>query len=425
MKLHLDYGCDGLSVEVPDYTQVLEMAPVPGLGRVEERLAEALRSPAGTPPLRELARGRSSACVVISDITRPVPNQVILPPLLSALEEAGIQRDAITILIATGLHRPNEGEELIQLVGEEIARDYHIVNHRARARETLVHLGETSVGAPIWIDRVYMEADLKVATSLIEPHLMAGYSGGRKAICSGLMGVDTMRVLHGPELMGHPRSAEGIIEDNPFHGQALEVAKRAGVDFTLNVAMNDRREITGIFPGDLEQAHADGVQFVEDRACATVPEPVDIVVTTSAGLPLDLTFYQAVKGLTAVLPIVKPGGTILIAARCEEGVGSPEFTQLLAETETPEAFLERLQDPEFFVIDQWQLQELCKVLLKAEVALYSEGVAAHAGSLLVDVIPSMEAGLAQALARHGEGATIAAVPSGPYVLTRTSSAGSP
>ena len=425
MKLHLDYGCDGLSVEVPDYTQVLEMAPVPGLGRVEERLAEALRSPAGTPPLRELARGRSSACVVISDITRPVPNQVILPPLLSALEEAGIQRDAITILIATGLHRPNEGEELIQLVGEEIARDYHIVNHRARDRETLVHLGETSVGAPIWIDRVYMEADLKVATSLIEPHLMAGYSGGRKAICSGLMGVDTMRVLHGPELMGHPRSAEGIIEDNPFHGQALEVAKRAGVDFTLNVAMNDRREITGIFPGDLEQAHADGVQFVEDRACATVPEPVDIVVTTSAGLPLDLTFYQAVKGLTAVLPIVKPGGTILIAARCEEGVGSPEFTQLLAETETPEAFLERLQDPEFFVIDQWQLQELCKVLLKAEVALYSEGVAAHAGSLLVDVIPSMEAGLAQALARHGEGATIAAVPSGPYVLTRTSSAGSP
>jgi len=425
VKLHLDYGCDGLSVEVPDYTQVLEMAPVPGLGRVEERLAEALRSPAGTPPLRELARGRSSACVVISDITRPVPNQVILPPLLSALEEAGIQRDAITILIATGLHRPNEGEELIQLVGEEIARDYHIVNHRARDRETLVHLGETSVGAPIWIDRVYMEADLKVATSLIEPHLMAGYSGGRKAICSGLMGVDTMRVLHGPELMGHPRSAEGIIEDNPFHGQALEVAKRAGVDFTLNVAMNDRREITGIFPGDLEQAHADGVQFVEDRACATVPEPVDIVVTTSAGLPLDLTFYQAVKGLTAVLPIVKPGGTILIAARCEEGVGSPEFTQLLAETETPEAFLERLQDPEFFVIDQWQLQELCKVLLKAEVALYSEGVAAHAGSLLVDVIPSMEAGLAQALARHGEGATIAAVPSGPYVLTRTSSAGSP
>ena len=422
MKLRLDYGRDGLQVEVPDRTQVLEMAPVPGLHNVEERLDEALRHPAGTPPLRELAAGRANACVVISDITRPVPNRDILPPLLGALEEAGIKRDDITILIATGLHRPNEGEDLIQLVGEDIARDYHIVNHRARDRETLVHLGETSVGAPIWIDRVYMDADLKIATSLIEPHLMAGYSGGRKAICSGLMGVDTMRVLHGPELMGHPRSAEGIIEGNPFHGQALEVAKKAGVDFTLNVAMNDRREITGVFSGDLEQAHADGVRFVEERACASLDEPVDIVITTSAGLPLDLTFYQAVKGLTSVLPIVKEGGTILIAARCEEGVGGAEFSQLLAQTETVEGFLERLRDPEFFVIDQWQLQELCKVLLKADVALYSEGVSEHAGSLLVDLIPSVEEGLARALARYGEDATIAAVPSGPYVLTRVGGA---
>jgi nickel-dependent lactate racemase len=419
MKLRIDYGRDGLEVEVPERTQVLQMAQSPVLERVEEWLAQALRQPLGTPALRELARGRRSACVVISDITRPVPNPVILPPLLAELEEAGIPRERIVILIATGLHRPNEGDELVALVGPEIAGRYGIVNHQARVRDTLVHLGDTSIGAPIWIDRVYVEADLKIATALIEPHLMAGYSGGRKAICPGLMGVDTMRVLHGPQLMAHPRAAEGIIDGNPFHLQSLEVARRAGVDFTVNVAMNARRQITGLFAGDLEQAHAEGVRFAESQASAFVDEPVDVVVTTSAGHPLDLTFYQAVKGLTAVLPIVKQRGTVLLAARCQEGLGGPEFSALLLQTRSPEEFLKRLADPSFFVVDQWQLQELCKVLAKVRVELFSEGMAGcWDGGGLVGLIPSVEEGLARALVRHGQQARIAMVPKGPYVLTR-------
>lgn len=418
MKIQIDYGRDGLQVELPDSTQVLDMADTPGLDRVDERLAQALKSPRGTEPLAALAAGRTSACIVISDITRPVPNAVILPPILETLEAAGIAREAITILIGTGLHRPNEGDELVQLVGAQIAATYRIINHKARERETLVSLGESSCGAPIWIDRVFIEADLKIATSLIEPHLMAGYSGGRKAICPGIMGVDTMRVLHGPALMAHPRSAEGIIEGNPFHAQSLEVARRSGVDFTLNVSMNDRREITGIFCGDLEEAHAAGVAFVEQKAAAYLDEPVDIVVTSSAGLPLDLTFYQAVKGLTAAMPIVKEGGTILIAARCDEGVGSPDFTELLLETESPEQFLRRLEDPDFFVVDQWQLQELCKAMTKARVGLFSEGVSSFGDRLMVDQIDSIEAGLAAAVERCGGQATVAVVPRGPYVLTR-------
>jgi nickel-dependent lactate racemase len=348
-----------------------------------------------------------------------VPNALILPPILRTLEEAGIPRERITILVGTGLHRPNEGEELVTLVGKEITSQYRILNHRARDRETLVHIGETSCGAPIWIDKVYIEADLKIATSLIEPHLMAGYSGGRKAICPGIMGVDTMRVLHGPALMGDPRSAEGIIEGNPFHRQALEVAQRAGVDFTFNVSMNARRQVTGIFCGDLEKAHAEGVAFVERQALALVEKPVPIVLTSSAGHPLDLTLYQAVKGLTAVLPIVEEGGTILIAARCQEGIGSPEFTELLLNTSSAEVFLQKLEDPEFFTIDQWQLQELCKVLKKARVMLYSEGMdPGNQGRLLMDLAPSVEEGLREALARHGANAPLAVVPKGPYVLTR-------
>ena len=421
MKLRLDYGSEGLDVEIPDEAQVLSMVDAPEIEDLESRIEQALQHPLGTESLARLAQGRRSACVVIADITRPVPNALILPPILSTLEAAGIARQDITILVGTGLHRPNEGAELIRLVGEYVAANYHIVNHKAREPDTLVFLGETSAGAPIWIDRIYVDADLKIATSLIEPHLMAGFSGGRKAICPGIMGVETMKVLHGPKLMGDPRAAEGIIDANPFHQQALEVALKAGVDFTFNVAMNDRRQVTGMFSGDLEQAHAAGVQFVAAQASAWVDEPVPIVVTTSAGYPLDLTFYQAVKGLTAVLPIIEQGGTIVLAARCEEGLGGPEFTQLLADTQNPEAFAARLRDPDFFVVDQWQLQELCKVLRKARVLLCSNGVDGDGPHLrgLVTSVASVEAGIQQARLQHGADAAVAVIPRGPYVLARS------
>jgi len=419
MKITMDYGRDGLEIEVPDHAHVLQMSDAPALSDMDRRLEDALAHPIGTPALRRLARGRKNACVVISDITRPVPNATILPPILRALEEEGIAREDITILVGTGLHRPNEGDELVQLVGAEIAHSYRIVNHKAREKETLTYLGETSGGAPIWIDTLYVEADLKIATSLIEPHLMAGYSGGRKAICPGLMGVETMRVLHGPRLLSHANASEGIIEGNPFHRQALEVAQRAGVDFTLNVAMNERRQVTGIFAGDLEKAHAEGVDFVERQNGATLSEPVDLVITSSAGLPLDLTFYQAVKGLTATLPIVAEGGSVLIVARCDEGIGSPEFTELLLNTESVEQFTRQLEDPNFFVIDQWQLQELCKVMRKAKVMMYSEGIeGADRERVLVDMVSSVDEGIERVLAERGPQARIAVIPKGPYVLTR-------
>ncbi|MEE2725568.1 MAG: nickel-dependent lactate racemase [Candidatus Latescibacterota bacterium] len=419
MKVTMDYGRDGLDIEVPDHAHVLQMSDAPALSDLDQKLEEALAHPIGALALRQLARDRSDACIVISDITRPVPNVKILPPMLRILEEEGIAREDITILVGTGLHRPNEGEELVQLVGEEIACSYRIVNHKARERDTLTYLGDTSGGAPIWIDTLYVESDLKIATSLIEPHLMAGYSGGRKAICPGLMGVDTMRVLHGPKLLSHANAAEGIIEGNPFHRQALEVAQRAGVDFTLNVAMNEQREVTGIFAGDLEKAHAEGVSFVQRQNGATLSEPVDMVVTSSAGLPLDLTFYQAVKGLTAALPITKKGGTVLIVARCDEGIGGPEFTDLLLNTTSVETFAQRLEDPDFFVIDQWQLQELCKVMRKANVMMFSEGIQDEERErVLVEMVPSVEGAIARVLDERGADARIAVIPKGPYVLTQ-------
>lgn len=419
MKITMDYGTEGLEIELPKSATVLGMCDTPALNTVDRAIEKSLLEPIESPSLRELARGAKDACVVISDITRPVPNKIILPPILRILEQEGIAREDIVLLIATGLHRPNEGEELRSLVGSEIAQKYRVINHRAKEKETLTYIGDTSGGAPVWINSVYLQADLKIATSLIEPHLMAGYSGGRKAICPGLMGVETMKVLHGPKLLASPKCVEGEIKDNPFHHEALAVAKRARVDFTLNVSMNERREITGVFAGDLEAAHSAGVRFVKSQNGSIVENKADIVITSGAGAPLDSTFYQSIKGLTAVLPIVAEGGTIIMVSSCDEGIGSSEFEKLLLSNDSPEDFLGELEDPNFFVIDQWQLQELCKVVKKARVILYSHGIPeTFKDKLFVEVVESFESGFADSVAQYMEEPKIAVVPKGPYVLTK-------
>ncbi len=423
MRIKLDYGKEGLLTDLPDslHIEVLNLNCPPPLPDATSAVEQSLKNP--TPPLATLSKGHRSACIVISDITRPVPNRLILPPMLRTLETSGIPRDRITILVGTGLHRPNEGDELAEMVGPEIVRNYRIVNHRARDRETHAYLGETASGAPIWVDRTYLDADLRIATALIEPHLMAGYSGGRKAICPGICGADTIRAFHGFVILAHARATEGVILGNPVHEFSLEVARKARVDFILNVTLDEARRVTGVFAGDLEKAHQAGMAFAERQSLALVPEPVDIVLTTSAGHPLDLTFYQAVKGMTAALSIVRDGGTILIAARCAEGLGGREFQDLLFRTESAEAFFEDAAAPGFFSIDQWQVQELCKVLRRASVLLYSEGVPEHArGRMLVDHVPSISEGLEQALAEHGLDARIAVIPKGPYVLPRVGEA---
>ena len=417
--IHLDYGKGGLPIELPDHARVLNMASTPGLESPAEHIRDGLANPLGSEPLARLAAGQRDACIVISDITRPVPHSLVLPEVLGVLERAGIAREAITILIGNGLHRPNEGDELVELVGELIVSEYRIINHFARREEELSHLGQTPMGMPIWVNSRFVNAGLKIAVSLIEPHLMAGYSGGRKAICPGICGVETIRFFHGPQILSHPKATEGCIEGNPVHEQSLAVARAAGVDFTVNVTMNEERQVTGVFCGELELAHEHGVRYVAEQASAFVEEPADIVITSSAGHPLDLTLYQAVKGLTAVLPVVKKGGSIIIVAQCEEGIGSPEFTELLLGVDTAQEFLDRIRQPGFFVVDQWQLQELCKVIEKADVWLYSEGVSSRMDSVpLFHLVDSVGAALLSATECHGPEARIAVVPRGPYVLPR-------
>jgi nickel-dependent lactate racemase len=419
MQVTLDYGRTGLSVELPDDRVIgpLAIRAATPLANPDAAVEAALAQPIGTPPLAEVARGRRNACILICDITRPVPNRVILPPLLRKLEEQGIARKDILILIATGLHRPNEGAELEEMVGPDIARDYRIENHHGTVLGEHDYLGTTPRGVPVYLDSRYLRADLKITTGLIEPHLMAGYSGGRKVICPGIAALETVKVWHGPQFLEHPRADCGILDGNPVHEENTHIAQMAGCDFIVNVCIDGQRRILWVGAGDMIRAWEAGVRFVEGIVKVPVSQPCDVVVTSCAGYPLDTTWYQAVKGLTGALPIVKRGGTIILAASLSQGIGSPEFQRLMADNPNLTLFKQRILGKDYFVLDQWQLEEQAKVMEKCRVKVVSDGLSAEAlRKCYVEPAPTVEQAVADSLAEYGPAARVAVIPKGPYVL---------
>ncbi len=419
MRVKLEYGKIGLDVNLPDDRVVRSLSykdAIP-LSDPASSFREVLQEPTGTPALADLARGRRDACILICDITRPVPNEMMLQPMLEILESSGIPRDRITILVATGLHRPNEGAELVELVGQHIADNYRCENHFGKVLDDHTYLGESPRGVPIWIDRRYVEADLKIATGLIEPHLMAGFSGGRKLICPGVAALETVKVWHGPDFLEHPKADCGILEGNPVHVENTWIGRHTGCDFIANVVIDSQRRPLKFVAGDMEEAFHEGVDFVRGVVRDTVDEPVDIVVTSAAGYPLDTTFYQSVKGMTGALGILKDGGTIVIAASLTEGIGSPEFEGLFREHPSLDVFIERILGKQYFVMDQWQLEELAKVRRKANVKFVSDGLPPETiNGLFVESAPSVEAAVDDCLQQYGPDASIAVIPKGPYVL---------
>jgi nickel-dependent lactate racemase len=418
MKIHLAFGREGMDIEIPDRNllKVLTMPQTVPLPDPPGELERQLRRPRGGRPLAEIARGATSACIVICDITRPVPNTVLLPPILRTLEENTIRRGDITILVATGLHRSSTSDELKLMVGERILGEYRVLDHHARVSGEQQYLGITSRKTPVYIDREYCASGLKITTGFIEPHLMAGFSGGRKLVAPGCAGELTIKALHSPLFLENPACCEGSIDDNPLHHELLEIARKAGHDFIVNVSLDVNGAITGMFAGDPESAHAEGIAFVRNSVKASVPRQADIVITTSAGYPLDLTYYQSVKGITAALPVVKKGGMLIVAAKCEEGLGSPEFTTMATAYRTVDAFVETITTNPV-VIDQWQLEECAKAARQADVVLVSPNIAARFGrDLFIRTASSVEEALEEGFRKFGPDASIAVIPKGPYTL---------
>jgi nickel-dependent lactate racemase len=420
MKVDLHFGRTGLTVDLPpgpDY-RVLEARWAHALTDEDAAIERALDSPIGCPPLSDLARGKRTAAISVCDITRPAPNRRTLPHLLRRLESAGIPRSGITILIATGLHRLATEPELVEILGEEIARTYPIANHNARELPDHRPLGTTKSGTPVFIDRRYTDAELHITLGFIEQHLMAGFSGGRKLIAPGLAYQDTIKTLHSPRFMRDHRAVEGSIEQNPLHQELLEIASMAGHDFVCDVVLAEGRKIAAVFAGDPRKAHLTGIDFVRRETTQWIPEPVDAVVTTAAGYPLDLTFYQAVKGVTASSHLLKPGGIILLLAACQEGAGAAEFSRLMKQSPGPEEFLQTISDSPV-IVDQWQLEKLALAAKSHPIWYYVPGLPQeYHQHLWGRDFPSAALALEELAARLGPQGKVAVIPEGPYVFAR-------
>lgn len=420
MKTRFAFGKPGIDVNVSESIDchVAHTRSAPALAEIGAALDSALDRPIGCEPLARLAAGKRTAAISVCDITRPAPNSVTLPPLLERLHAAGIAAESVTILIATGLHRPATPDEIDAILGPEIASKYRVVSHEARNLAAHRALGTTSRGTPVYIDERFMAADLHITLGFVEQHLMLGFSGGRKLVAPGLAAQETIKVIHSPRFMREPLVTEGSIEGNPLHAELVEIAAMARHDFILDVTLTREREISGVFAGHPVKAHAAAVRFLEATSLAPIPALADAVITSAAGFPLDLTFYQTVKGLTAAQHIVKPGGRMLVLGECAEGMGSLEFTRMIANYPGHTAFLDRIRDARVEV-DQWQLERLALVGVKHELFFYTPGISsAQLGSLAPRVFNDLNQAVAAVLDGLPAGALAVLVPEGPYTYAR-------
>jgi nickel-dependent lactate racemase len=429
MDLPFLSGREAIRLRLPDDADVYTSeCPEPD-APAADLVLRAARVPAGTPPLRDaLARRRpGDVVVVVSDITRPIPYATFLPALLAEIEAAGVPRGGLLLLVATGMHRPSTPAERVEILGADVASRYRIEDHKAEDEAGLVELpGRSASGARVRLDRRFVEAGFRLVTGLVEPHFMAGFSGGRKAVCPGLAGLDTVRQFHGAAFLADPRARNGNLEGNPLHAEALSVARLAGVDFSLNVVLDGARRVVRAFAGGLMPAHDAACAFVRHCACRPVRREADVVVTSGGGHPLDATFYQCVKGFVSCLPAVRPGGTVVAFGGCAEGVGGPEYAALLARYAGRwRAFLEDIRAPGVFTKDQWEFQMHARALEKVgeeglrfvtdglpRETLSTMSVTGHAAPA-GGVGPAVQEILDRALAG---GKTVAAFPEGPYCV---------
>lgn len=427
MQLELAYGREGLKIELPDDAPVTVIEPrfTPRLPDERAALIEALRNPIASRPLRELTTPEDDVAIIFSDLTRPMPNDRVLPPLLDELAASGVPDEQIVLINALGAHRPQTEEELIGMLSEDVFGRYHIVQHDAWNEDELIAVAHNRAGRAVRVNRVYAEASVRILTGFIEPHFFAGFSGGPKAVLPGIAGIEAILDNHGARMLSDPGASWAITAGNPVWEEMLSLAQSTAPDFLLNVTLNRKREITGVFAGDLLAAHRKGTAFARETAMQPVPHFFDIVITSNSGYPLDLNLYQAVKGMSAAAQIVRPAGTspgssrgaIIIAAQCWDGIPDHgEYKRLLWEAATPQELLDRVMAPGFRCQDQWEAQIQAQIQLKADVHVYAEGLSdAELRNALVIPCRSIEETVAR-LRHQKPDALIAILPDGPQTV---------
>ena len=415
MKVNLAYGSGHLPIEVPDdRTTVIEPAHIDGLADEKAAVLGALQNPIGSQALLERISADTKICIAFTDITRATPNDRIIPWLL---EHLGGRGDNITLLNQLGTHRPNTREELETLLTPEVVANYRVLNHEPENPDALVQVGTTADGTPALLNRHIVEADLRIVTGFIEPHFFAGFSGGVKGIMPGCAGLETVMSNHGAKNIGDPRATFGITDGNPLWEELRDIALKTGPSFVLNVTLNEQRDITNVFAGDILEAHRAGCAFVKRSAMQPVEQPFDIVVTTNSGYPLDLNLYQGVKGMSAGARVLKEGGTLILAAECREGVpgGSP-LDELLRSAGSTEEILAKLSMPGFVRPEQWQAQIQALVQRKAEVLVHSLLDEKTVAACHLKSCPDISAEVARRLNAEGPETRLAVLPQGPLTI---------
>ena len=421
MRVDLNYGRGTLAVELPDDWDVTVVGkpPMPVAADAPGAVRAALSNPIGSRSLADEAKGAKSACILICDITRPVPNGTILPVLIRELLDSGMKPDQIRVLVATGLHRPNEGDELAELVGDPwVLETVRVENHFARNDADHVDLGTTQRGTRVLLDRRFVEADLRIATGLVEPHFMAGWSGGRKVIAPGVAHAETITTFHTASFMEDPRAANCVLDGNPLHLEQLEVVRMLGGALAVNTVIDDVRRLSHVTFGEVEASHLAAVEYVRQYAEVPVPQRFHTVLTSAAGYPLDKTYYQTVKGMVAPLDLLHPGGDLIIVSENSEGLGSAEYreSQQRLMEQGPDGFLAGILDKSHAAVDEWETEMQLKASRVGAIHLYSEGLKGEDRRLTgVHMIDSVETALMDSVARNGDG-RIVVIPEGPYVV---------
>ncbi|MCY2985946.1 MAG: nickel-dependent lactate racemase [Planctomycetota bacterium] len=421
-SISIRYGKGELHVKLPNGCEptVIRKPDMPVLQEPLMAIREALLNPVDAPSIAELAKGVKRVCIVICDITRPVPNGPILKGLIEQLSANGVTLDRITILIATGLHRPNLGREMREVIGDDWVFDnIRIENHFARDKHWMVDLGHTPTdGIPVVLNRHLVDADLRIAIGLVEPHFMAGYSGGRKVIAPGVAGEETIRTFHNHRFMADPLACNGNLLNNPLHRGQLEILKILGKAYAINTIIDEARRMSFVNFGDCEKSHLESVAFVKRYAEVPLERQFNTVVTSAAGYPLDKTYYQTVKGMVAPIQILADGGRMIIASACEEGLGSHEYRQSQSYLVSlgRQGFLDRIRPMPLADIDAWQTHMLLRTLAVGNVSLYSEGLKGPERELTgVQMVESIEDAIAASISQSGD-KSIAIIPEGPYVI---------
>lgn len=418
MNVNLAYGQGYLAVDLPkDRTTVIEPTHAHGLPDERAAVLRALEQPIGTPPLRQLIQPGQKILISFTDLTRATPNDRLIPWLLQHLAEMSVPRESITLLNQLGTHRPNTRAELEKMLTPEVVRDYRVLNHEPENPGAHVQLGTTRDGTPALINRHVVDADVRIITGFIEPHFFAGFSGGIKGICPGTAALETVMSNHGARNIGDPNSTFGVTVGNLLWEELRDIALRVGPSFVLNVTLNETRQITNVFAGDLLEAHRVGTEFVRRSAMQKVDAPFDVVVTTNSGYPLDLNLYQGVKGMSAGARIIKPGGTLILACECREGVpANSPLDKLLRSASGPEEILAMLATPGFVRPEQWQAQIQALVQRKARVLIHSSLPDEIVRACHLAPCPDIAAEVKKSLAAAGPSARVAVLPQGPLTI---------